>query len=885
MPTILFYVNGAPADSRVRWPSVTLQDVLGAQPNTGTLTFDTVAPHVGDAIAIGLGSMAPADLLFGGEIQNLEATYQADARNLGLREWPVDLIDHSFALNKRRPFVSFVNESATTAAQQLVATYAPGFTSAHVQAGLPTLTINFDGSQTLLECLNAIAQAIGGRTKVDYSRDVHLFLPPEPGLVMPDPITLDNPPLNSPPIRFTVDLSQCRTRVYGKGHGETIPSDISIGETILPVESIAFFNAAGGRAIASLTSDGAQTQQLTYAGIQVGGVGTVVGPGAAPSAQPTATPVPGSGLLNASYYYAYTWITAAGETLPSPIAIVFCGPLADPTSHPTLNPPVSGTGPNAGLHYYGVSFVAGSGETLALTSTNNVTTVEVSAPTSYGITGYPTYAYNQSSDFIGMTMRYACTVVLPDGTESGMNAMSAGDTILSGGSGMIGLSARVVTEPLPVGAAGFRIYASRNGGSSWHVCNLYAGGTQTAGSVVTPYLWENLSRFDAAPGLPAPSGTISRRTVPLTTVPIGPPGTTARRIYRTAANAAYAPGNFKLAATISDNVTTSWNDTVPDSSLTGALPASNTSALNQMQLSAIAVGPTAVTSRKVYRTAAYLATLKLLATIANNTATTYGPDTASDASLGALPPTIDTSGLTQPVGQVVPGATSIPTAGASPFLSTGGWVQSSTQVIRYTGVTANALTGIPASGPGAITSSIQYNAPIVAVPALTGVTGIVRGLLKGASVHLFVQLDDTTAQAALGQLERNPDGSPTDGVREYLISDERRGEASLRDVCAADLDTFAQPIVQVVYHCRDPKTRAGSTVNVAIADGCFNPDVFNPAVFNTGHHLFGYSGEFLIQSVTVTFDPAPQLLPRYAVTASSSKFTFMDLLQRVLIAS
>ena len=97
--------------------------------------------------------------------------------------------------------------------------------------------------------------------------------------------------------------------------------------------------------------------------------------------------------------------------------------------------------------------------------------------------------------------------------------------------------------------------------------------------------------------------------------------------------------------------------------------------------------------------------------------------------------------------------------------------------------------------------------------------------------------------------------------------------------------TFAQPIVQVVYHCRDPKTRAGSTVNVAIADGCFNPDVFNPAVFNTGHHLFGYSGEFLIQSVTVTFDPAPQLLPRYAVTASSSKFTFMDLLQRVLIAS
>src|SRR4029077_15591859 len=103
--------------------------------------------------------------------------------------------------------------------------------------------IHFGGPQSSVECLDAIGEQIGGRTKVDYSRDVHLFIPPEPGLVMPDPITLANPPLNSPPIRFTVDLSQVRTRVYGKGHGETIPSDIVVGETILPVASTVFFNA------------------------------------------------------------------------------------------------------------------------------------------------------------------------------------------------------------------------------------------------------------------------------------------------------------------------------------------------------------------------------------------------------------------------------------------------------------------------------------------------------------------------------------------------------------------------------------------------------------------------------------------------------------------
>ena len=369
----------------------------------------------------------------------------------------------------------------------------------------------------------------------------------------------------------------------------------------------------------------------------------------------------------------------------------------------------------------------------------------------------------------------------------------------------------------------------------------------------------------------------------VTQVPLGPPGTTARRIYRTPANAAYAPANFKLAGTINDNVGSTFIDSVVDSSLTGALPASNTTAVNQANLSAIAVGPAEVTARKLYRTQANGGAR--LATIGNNTQTTYGPDNASDAGLGANAPAIDTSQLKQPTGQVNPGATSIPTAGASPFISTGGWVQSGQQFIRYAGVTANALTGIPVDGPGAITTSIQYNAQIVSVPALTGVSGIARGILKGSSVSLFVQRDDLAAQAALGLLERTPTGAPTDGIREFLLVDERRGEQSLVDLCDTELANFAHPIIGVTYHCRDPKSHAGSTVSVAFADGVFNPQVFNANVFHTGKTTYGYAGEFLIQSVTITFDAAPQLLPRYAVTASSSKFTFADLLQRVLIAS
>lgn len=62
----------------------------------------------------------------------------------------------------------------------------------------------------------------------------------------------------------------------------------------------------------------------------------------------------------------------------------------------------------------------------------------------------------------------------------------------------------------------------------------------------------------------------------------------------------------------------------------------------QVALSAIPLGGAAVTSRKLYRTAAGGSTYLLLMTIANNTATTYTDNTA-DSSLGVGMPTTNTT--------------------------------------------------------------------------------------------------------------------------------------------------------------------------------------------------------------------------------------------------
>src|SRR4029434_10232923 len=252
-----------------------------------------------------------------------------------------------------------------------------------------------------------------------------------------------------------------------------------------------------------------------------------------------------------------------------------------------------------------------------------------------------------------------------------------------------------------------------------------------------------------------------------------------------------------------------------------AAPGSNTTAVNQVTITGIATGPSGTTARKVYRTAVNAAQLKLLptgSTFTNNSTTGPYVDVIADASLGANAPTVDTSGLTPASGYILPGSTSILTVSAAVFAGGGGWALHGQQLIRYTGIAADGVTwvGVPASGPGAITTSMTYGSAILPGPALVGVSGLTAAIAKRSAVHIWVQRDDTAAQAALGQLERNPDGSPTDGIREFLISDERRGEPSLIALCDADLARFARPEVKATYATFDRKTKAGLTVHIAL---------------------------------------------------------------------
>ena len=214
-----------------------------------------------------------------------------------------------------------------------------------------------------------------------------------------------------------------------------------------------------------------------------------------------------------------------------------------------------------------------------------------------------------------------------------------------------------------------------------------------------------------------------------------------------------------------------------------------------------AAAAAATTARKVYRWDGNV--WYLLTTLANNTTTTF-VDTLATASLTpASWPATDTSGLLADGGQVLAGATTIPVSGTGAFPPTGGWVLSGNNRVRYAGVTASTLTGIPATGDGAIRTRFPTGTPVTLAPMLTGIPAsgvgaITAALVAGDELYLVVQVEDVARQGSIATMVK---GGP--GVREEWVQDRRLSIGEARARAQATLALRPLEDVTVSYVCRD----------------------------------------------------------------------------------
>ena len=200
--------------------------------------------------------------------------------------------------------------------------------------------------------------------------------------------------------------------------------------------------------------------------------------------------------------------------------------------------------------------------------------------------------------------------------------------------------------------------------------------------------------------------------------------------------------------------------------------------------------------------------------IADNT-TTVIVDSLPDASLGAAAAPVDTSGLTQPTGQVPAGATVIIVAKRPPFADAGGWavIGNGEQAIRYTGENRHEPDGDSRDGPrrdrrGDCLQLHDHRG----AGARRRHRAWSRGHPEGAPIHVWVQRDDLAAQAYMSRST-----ATGDGVYEHIV--ERR--AAIGGVAAAGvrraIALYSRPLVTVTYAARDLKTKSGKTVTIALA--------------------------------------------------------------------
>ena len=254
---------------------------------------------------------------------------------------------------------------------------------------------------------------------------------------------------------------------------------------------------------------------------------------------------------------------------------------------PSVNSPISapstiphsGTGVDLGLHSYAYTFVLSAEETTPSPLSSATTFLGLSTPTvapNYG--AIPTGVNGANNLTLGALYTWKFTYIDAAGNETDPGTTSPGLFLGGGGSDntlKIMLNNNGVAFPAAVTTV--NVYRTLGGGSTYHlevqnvpVSSLVGSGTS---GILVGILTDTL--LFSKPIAPGSNSSVTCEKVQLSNILVGPTGTTARKIYRTAVGST----QLKLLTTIADNTTTSFLDAVADASLGANAPTVNTAIL------------------------------------------------------------------------------------------------------------------------------------------------------------------------------------------------------------------------------------------------------------------------------------------------------------------
>ncbi len=228
-----------------RQPEPKISNTLGASMSNATFrVYGPTAPVGGQDVQLDFSD--GYGVLVAGTVQTVSEVLEPFAA----RTWDITLIQYAWLLASRCPYGCWTGVSATTVVQALIAGFAPGFTSVNVQAALPAVTVTFNGTKTLVDCLNEIAQQVAGLVGacffyVDVTKDVHFFETDATNLPEQLNNTTNTTLLQDPQPEYEIDDSQIRNRASILGVSTTVMADAPAGASEIEIDNGSYFTSSG----------------------------------------------------------------------------------------------------------------------------------------------------------------------------------------------------------------------------------------------------------------------------------------------------------------------------------------------------------------------------------------------------------------------------------------------------------------------------------------------------------------------------------------------------------------------------------------------------------------------------------------------------------------
>jgi hypothetical protein len=859
--------------------SLRIAERINQNPNTASFQVFGFTPAFRDEVAIGAGSLS--NTLFKGRV--IRVAQDRFKATQGRVVWQVDCQDWTYDLSATLVTKLYTSTSASGIAADLIATYSSGFTT-NIQSALPALQSFQLTMVPLGHALTRLADRVGGYWFVDYEKVIHLVTTTS-GL-LPDPQIIDATNRHFAQFRHGTDGEQLVNRVFVEGLGTTTALDVAVGDTTFPVLDASMFNTNGG------TIKAEHSQLLTYTSRGVTGVGSTASNSLSSPGAP-AVAEGGLGRIFGSYQYKVSFVSPGGETSPGVASAV-----VTPDERATLQGVWVETDIDiaGGDNYKAITWAPGLSlfcavkigveNTCATSADGIVWTNRTMATTSSwrDIAWSPDLSLFVAVGGIGGTSHINTS---PDGIAWTARTSTAASSLV----GVTWSSTAGLFVAVGVGATTASQVATSPDGVTWTarsssvdkewVSVVYGGGvfvavavdTGTDNAMTSPNgtAWttrttpaNSYQKVDYAPALDQFVAT--RGTNQITGMESTDGGVTWNSVTIGAASdwnviVWVSSTSQWIAAAVNGDIASSKDGITWQAQLFGTRAHQDGvysdenrrvvlvgndvgSAGERVELSAIPIGTAPTATRKIWRTKNGGSDFFFLDQIPDNVTTTYS-DNRTDDELGSLAPTISTI-------EAQAGDTSLSVQLLENFLAGGGWVLVQGQYLRYTGRSGSSgqgqLTGIPASGTGAILADIPGGSSILPAGFVAGVPGsgagsVVTALAAGDPVNLLVQRDDAASQAAYG-------------VRELYVQDRRLGETEANNRGDATLVLQDAPRVRGALTTTDPNVRAGKNLTI---------------------NLYGINETRRIQSVDITVGAKPHPLRRVTVSSRTEHDLYAEL--------